>query len=598
MSKIKLNTVMLIASMISSSPVIGNTPSLDEQLESIRVQYGLPALAGAIVTSNGDCQVSAVGFRKKGSPIEVTEDDQWQLGSCTKAMAATLCAILVDEGTLRWDLTMSEAFPELPMNDVYRDVTLLDLLTHRSGMKRGYPDLLSESGTVQQQRRRLVAKALMEEPVCEPKTKKLYSNIGYVIAGAMTEEAADQSWETLMQKRLFWPLAMSTTGFGVPGRHGEVSQPWGHPNGKPVEPGASADNPLATGPAGRVFSSMQDWAAFAALHLRGSVGDTDLLPQSSFSFMHRPPEGQNYALGWTVVQRIWAQGAALTHGGSNGRWRCVAWLAPKAGFGVLVATNVTGDQVKTALDDAASALIKAHQEAASKSTASIETFRDKENTWDYAVFNVRGWKLLIEENLISDTKLVADIRKTLNDRLKYIEEVIPKKQLAFLKTIPIWVSDEPGYPLRPGENGVIPFHRSPGWLRNHGLNPHMAPGVHFINPHAIMYEHKVFEWAPETMLHELAHAYHNIELGLDQSDIKEAYKAAMNRGLYKKVPSRRDPNKLVQAYAATNQEEYFSEMTEAYFGENDWFPRNRTELLKYDPRGYRAVEKVWGVTNN
>ena len=414
----------------------------------------------------------------------------------------------------------------------------------------------------------------------------------------MTEEAADQSWETLMQKRLFWPLAMSTTGFGVPGRHGEVSQPWGHPNGKPVEPGASADNPLATGPAGRVFSSMQDWAAFAALHLRGSVRDTDLLPQSSFSFMHRPPDGQNYALGWVVVQRSWAQGAALTHGGSNGRWRCVAWLAPNAGFGVLVATNVTGAEVKTALDDAASALIKAHQEAVSKSTASIETFRDKENTWDYAVFNVRGWKLLIEENLISDTKLVADIRKTLNDRLKYIEKVIPKKQLAFLKTIPIWVSDEPGYPLRPGENGVIPFHRSPEWLRNHGLNPHMAPGVHFINPHAIMYEHKVFEWAPDTMLHELAHAYHNVELGLDQRDIKEAYQAAMNSGLYKKVPSRSDPNKLVQAYAATNQEEYFSEMTEAYFGQNDWFPRNRIELLEYDPRGYRAVEKVWGVTNN
>ena len=307
MSKIKLNTVMLIASMISSLPVIGNTPSLDEQLESIRVQYGLPALAGAIVTSDGDCQVSAVGFRKKGFPIEVTEDDQWQLGSCTKAMTATLCAVLVNEGMLRWDLTMSESFSDLPMNDVYRDVTLLDLLTHRSGMKRGYPDLLSESGTVQQQRRRLVAKALMEEPICEPKTKKSYSNIGYVIAGAMTEEAADQSWETLMQKRLFWPLAMSTTGFGVPGRHGEVSQPWGHPNGKPVEPGASADNPLATGPAGRVFASMQDWAAFAALHLRGSVGDTGLLPQSSFSFMHRPPEGQNYALGWTVVQRSWAQ---------------------------------------------------------------------------------------------------------------------------------------------------------------------------------------------------------------------------------------------------------------------------------------------------
>lgn len=598
MFKINYATAMLIEIMISSSLAIGNTPSLNEELESIRVQFSLPALAGAIVTSDGHCQVGAVGLRKLGSPIEVTENDQWQLGSCTKAMTATLCAVLVDEGMLSWDMTIQDVFPDLPMHRAYRDVTLLDLLTHRSGMQRGYPAINLEHPTMHQRRRAMIADALQTSPINPPKTKMAYSNIGYCVAGAMAEEVCADSWENLMRARIFAPLQMKNIGFGVPGRPGMLDQPWGHPDGKPVSPGPGADNPREAGPSGRVFASMQDWAAFIALHLDGAQQDTDLLPQSSFHKMHTPAAGQNYALGWRVLNRNWAQGVALTHGGSNGRWQCVTWLAPKVGFAVLVVTNATGDNVGKALDKAASALIRFHQREKVDKKKKLEVFRDGNNMWTYQVFDVRGWKLLVEQALLGETKLITDIRSTLEQRLAYIENVIPEQQLAFLKTIPIWVSNEPGYPLRPGENGVIPFHRSPGWLRNHGLNPHMAPGVHFINPHAIMYEHKVFEWAPETMLHELAHAYHNIELGLDQSDIKEAYKAAMNRGLYKKVPSRRDPNKLVQAYAATNQEEYFSEMTEAYFGENDWFPRNRTELLKYDPRGYRAVEKVWGVTNN
>ena len=52
---------------------------------------------------------------------------------------------------------------------------------------------------------------------------------------------------------------------------------------------------------------------------------------------------------------------------------------------------------------------------------------------------------------------------------------------------------------------------------------------------------------------------------------------------------------MVKAYAATNQEEYFAELTEAYFGQNDWFPHNREELRNYDPRGYKMIEEVWSA---
>jgi hypothetical protein len=295
------------------------------------------------------------------------------------------------------------------------------------------------------------------------------------------------------------------------------------------------------------------------------------------------------------------------HNGDNGRWSTYMKLDPANDVAFIAATNIGQDAGGM---DAVIDLCKAlethyfkkiriminHDEG--DSDKKMEVFRDGNNAWTYQVFNVRGWKLLVEQSHLGDTKLIKDIRSTLEQRLAHIENVIPKQQVAFLKTIPIWVSDEPTYPLRPGENGAIPFHRSEEWLRNHGLNPHMAPGVHFINPHPIMYEHRIFESAPETMLHELAHAYHNLKLGLDQTEIRRAYDKAMAKGLYQDVPSRSDPGKLVKAYAATDHEEYFAEITEAYFGQNDWFPRNRQELFEYDPKGYKVVERVWGITSN
>ena len=261
----------------------------------------------------------------------------------------------------------------------------------------------------------------------------------------------------------------------------------------------------------------------------------------------------------------------------------------------MVATNAAGAGVGTALKRAMKAMADTFRRRHQDAGIDRKVFEDRGQRWTYQVFTIRGWTLYVEETVGRDAQLVNDIRSTLEERLGYIEQTVPKKVLPFLKSIPIWVSNEPTYPLREGERGVIPFHRSPGWLRAHEMNPHMAPGVHFINPDPIMYEHRVFEFAPETMLHELAHAYHNIELGLENPMVKGSYEQAIADGLYQRVPERGAGDRMVQAYAATNQEEYFAELSEAYFGTNDWFPRNRAELLEYDPRGHAMIQAVWGV---
>lgn len=220
-------------------------------------------------------------------------------------------------------------------------------------------------------------------------------------------------------------------------------------------------------------------------------------------------------------------------------------------------------------------------------------FEDGGRRWAYQTSEIEGWKVHVHESLVGDAGLVRDLERELKAGLVRIREVIRPEIVKLLVKVPVFVSDEADYPMREGERGVIPFHRSPEWLRDHGLNPHMAPGVHVINPRAVLYDHKVFEWAPMTILHELSHAYHNLHLKLDHPGIDEAYQAAMVAGLYQEVPSRSDPDRKVKAYAATNKEEYFAELTEAYFGTNDWFPRTRDELRGYDPAGYRMIEDAW-----
>ncbi|MFT5681401.1 MAG: CubicO group peptidase (beta-lactamase class C family), partial [Myxococcota bacterium] len=84
---------------------------LDDVLEPIRIDYGLPSLTAAVVEGSTLTKLGAVGLRSLDAKVEVTHEDRYHLGSCTKAMTATLTAVLVENGTLSWETTLAEAFP-------------------------------------------------------------------------------------------------------------------------------------------------------------------------------------------------------------------------------------------------------------------------------------------------------------------------------------------------------------------------------------------------------------------------------------------------------------------------------------------------------
>ena len=250
---------------------------------------------------------------------------------------------------------------------IIASVTLEQLLAHRGGAPGDAPkDLWSKawyaSGTPAEQRLDFVKGILARSPEAKPGTKHIYSNQGYAIAGVMLEKAAGKPWEELMRTMLFEPLGMNSAGFGAPATPGKVDQPWGHRKGlftgiESVPPGPQADNPPAIGPAGTVHCSLADLAKYAAFHLAGEQGASELLNADSFKKLHTST-GDDYALGWVVLKRKWAGDRALMHNGSNTMFYVVVWLAPDRNCAVIVATNVGADAAFEGCDEAARKLIK------------------------------------------------------------------------------------------------------------------------------------------------------------------------------------------------------------------------------------------------
>ena len=146
--------------------------------------------------------------------------------------------------------------------------------------------------------------------------------------------------------------------------------------------------------------------------------------------------------------------------------------------------------------------------------------------------------------------------------------------------------------------GAAVYHPSVYWLIDNGYKPEKAQAVEISNVTNYMSWTEINQ--PFMVLHELAHAYHDrvLEWGFYNKDVWQAYDNAVENGLYTNV-NYQDSNGYYfiqdRAYALNNQMEFFAELTEAYFGLNDCFPFNKSDLEQYDSIGYSMIEKVWAL---
>jgi len=205
-------------------------------------------------------------------------------------------------------------------------------------------------------------------------------------------------------------------------------------------------------------------------------------------------------------------------------------------------------------------------------------------TSNYTIQNIEEWSVYVNNLLLNEEKVLGcEVLGLMRVKLYDINRTVPKPALEKLHEVPIWLE---------AENKQVTcacYHPSREWLSEHGFNPAKAKSVEIGN--AINF----IKWTihqPSMVLHELAHAYHHRVLGYDNPDIRAAYEQAVESKSYESV-LRYDGQKA-RAYALNNDQEYFAELTESYFGTNDFYPFVRAEIMRNDLQMYETLKKLWG----
>jgi CubicO group peptidase (beta-lactamase class C family) len=358
----KDNEWKAVGYLITPAAPASGDPAVTSLLRPILQKHGVPAMAAAVVTSAGVKFAGVVGVRKRGTEMPAGLNDLWHLGSDTKAMTSTLIARMVERGQLKWDITLAEALPHdaASMHADFKTVTLLQLLSHQAGLPENLNLARYSGDDVRTLRSNAVREELAKKPGNAPGTTYKYSNLGYIIAGAIVEKVVGKPWEECIRSDIFAPLQMKTAGFGGTGTPGVIDQPWPHrQDGRPTaQNGPQMDNRPVMGPAGRVHCSIQDWARFIQDQLRGARGEKALLKAEAYQALHTPHFSGDYALGWLSKSRSWGGGKVLTHAGDNTMNFANVWVAPKRDFAILLCVNQSGQSAFKATDDAIGALIE------------------------------------------------------------------------------------------------------------------------------------------------------------------------------------------------------------------------------------------------
>ncbi len=341
---------MISRRVLLSAAAAAVTPSITvaaepDILAAAMADKAVPGMAALTIRNWQIEREQVAGVRRLGSTARVRRGDRWHLGSDGKAITATMIARLVERGVLSWEARLDQMLPQLveTMHADYRDVTLPDLLSHRSGLPEnvGGGDLTffntfyDDPAPLPQQRLRYIAQGLTEAPAAPKRSDDSYSNTGYIVAAACAERATDKSYEELMLAEVYRPLRMRSVSFNHQGGARENS---GHADGHVAGPRDA--NPAMFTPPGGVRMSMQDWARFALEHMRGERGEGVLLNAESYRFLHAPQGETNAVLGWGVQERAAGHsGRALVHAGSDGNWYTLVALFPEQGNAAMTAAN-------------------------------------------------------------------------------------------------------------------------------------------------------------------------------------------------------------------------------------------------------------------
>jgi len=351
---------LVVATLFAGSPLAAQRPAalprplrgLDAYVTAALRVWDVPGLAVAVVKDDSVVLARGFGVRRMGDTARVTERTLFAIASCTKAFTAAALAMLVDSGKIAWDDPVSKHLTGFQLSDPYvtRELTLRDLLTHRSGLARG--DGLWWATPYD--RAEILRRVRYLQPSWSFRSRYGYQNIMFLAAGQIVPAVTGQTWDDFVRRRIFTPLGMTASNTSVaqlpPG--GDVATPHEHFSGKlRAIAWRNVDN---VGPAGSINSNVIEMAQWVRLQLGNGVyrgqrlvseaavkemrSPQTVIPLDSITERLRPSTHfQAYGLGWSLSD--YRGRKLVSHNGALDGMRSIVMLVPEERVGIVVLSN-------------------------------------------------------------------------------------------------------------------------------------------------------------------------------------------------------------------------------------------------------------------
>jgi len=329
----------------ADSPSIADPETLRGALEDRLDRAHVPGMAIVIVSGDEILFEAGLGLSDMATGRRVTTDTVFPIGSTTKSFVAGLMATYVAEGTMRWDDPVTAHLPyfDLPVDrsTVAADVTMIDLLAHRTGFTRMGMMWAGADHSIET----ILRAALKAEPWAPMRSEFLYNNVMYMAAGEVITTVAGTPWQTALEQRLLAPLGMTST-YTTMGQAQEDDR---------VAMGYVWDDALDThyerpmnwldrsDAAGEMSSNVRDMARWIQLMLNNGVHDgAPLIPEGTLVTMWAPhmPIGPDvdYGLGWMIYEVDATR--FITHDGSVDGYGASMGFFPTENVGYVALFNV------------------------------------------------------------------------------------------------------------------------------------------------------------------------------------------------------------------------------------------------------------------
>lgn len=340
--RLALATLLVTASLHAANFGPQGGFDLDATAARAMQTYDVPGLAVAIVKDGKVVAAKGYGVRKLGTPGAVDADTLFSIASNTKAFTTTALAILAGEGKLDWDDRVVKYLPGFAMSDPWatREMTIRDLVTHRSGLGLGEGDLLWWPQT-DYSRDEIVGRLRFLKPVTTFRSRYAYENVLYLVAGQVVAAASGKSWDEFVRDRILGPLAMTSTrtSISMVPSNAPVASPH-----VPVDGHLRAIAPLAVdnmAPCCGIVSTANDMARWMLAQLDGRLVSEAEARELWTPQTVTPPEPgallQAYALGWSI--RDYRGHRIVTHNGGLLGGTSQVLLVPEAKLGITVLAN-------------------------------------------------------------------------------------------------------------------------------------------------------------------------------------------------------------------------------------------------------------------